>query len=96
MGMFDYKNYSSEEAAKLVDDASRLSAYTNAVSFFGFIPGADALNVVGKLTGDLFPNETKIGIPDGWAQLTPSDLGVSDSLVARKRLSSANMTMPAN
>ncbi|MUG32878.1 calcium-binding protein [Psychrobacter sanguinis] len=84
MGMFDYKNYSSEEAAKLVDDASRLSAYTNAVSFFGFIPGADALNVVGKLTGDLFPNETKVGIPDGWAQLTPSDLGVSDSLVDKE------------
>ncbi|SJM67201.1 hypothetical protein [Psychrobacter piechaudii] len=39
MGMFDYKNYSSEESAKLIDDASRLSAYTNAVSFFGFITG---------------------------------------------------------
>ena len=48
MGMFDYKNYSSEESAKLIDDASRLSAYTNAVSFFGFIPSADTLNLVGK------------------------------------------------
>lgn len=66
MGMFDYKNYSSEESAKLIDDASRLSAYTNAVSFFGFIPGADALNLVGKLTGDLFPNDTNVGIPAGW------------------------------
>ena len=84
MGMFDYKNYSSEESAKLIDDSSRLSAYTNAVSFFGFIPGADALNLVGKLTGDLFPNDTNVGIPAGWAQLSPSDLGVSESLVDRE------------
>ena len=71
MGMFDYKNYFSEESAKLVDDASRLSAYTNAFSVFGFIPGADALNFAGKLTGDLFPNNTNVGIPEGWAKLGP-------------------------
>ena len=59
MGMFDYKNYSSEESAKLVDDASRLSAYTNAFSVFGFIPGADALNLAGKLTGNLSPVAVK-------------------------------------
>lgn len=53
MGMFDYKNYSSNEAAKLVEDISLLSAYTNSFKIGGFIPGVDVLNTVGKLTGDL-------------------------------------------
>lgn len=80
MGMFDYKDYSSEEAAQLVDDAQRLSAYTNASSFF-YLPGDDLLNLLGTITGDLFPNDTNVAIPDGWKELTPTDLGVSDDLV---------------
>ncbi|PNK61221.1 PE-PPE domain-containing protein [Psychrobacter sp. FDAARGOS_221] len=78
MSMFDYKDYTSEEAAQLVQDTSRLSAYTNAASFFGIIPGADALNGLGQLTGELFDSPTNIGVPNGWQELTPSDIGVSD------------------
>lgn len=80
MGMFDYKNYSSAEAAQLVDDAQRLSAFTNAYNFF-FLPGGDLLNLLGDITGDLFPNKTNVAIPAGWRELTASDLGVSDALV---------------
>lgn len=80
MPMFDYKNYSSEEAANLVNDAQRLSAYTNASSFY-HLPGDDLLNLLGEVTGDLFPNDTDVSIPEGWRELTPADLGVSDDLV---------------
>lgn len=84
MAMFDYKDYSSEDSAKLVSDASRLAAYTNAATFFGFIPGADALNGLSTATGHMFDNPVNIGIPDGWVELTPADLGVSESLVDRE------------
>lgn len=82
MGMFDYKDYSSEAAAQLIDDAHRLSAFTNAHNFFG-LPGSDLLNLLGDITGNLLPNETKVGIPEGWRELTPTDLGVSTDLVDR-------------
>lgn len=82
MGMFDYKNYSSSEAAQLVDDAQRLSAYTNAYNFF-FLPGSDLLNLLGDITGDLFANKTNVAIPDGWRELTATDLGVSEDLIDR-------------
>ncbi|WP_296405518.1 calcium-binding protein [Psychrobacter sp.] len=77
MGMFDYKNYSSDEASKLVEDTSKLAAYTNAYNFFNFIPGGDALNVLGTITGDLFANDINVSIPEGWKELTPTDFGVS-------------------
>lgn len=77
MGMFDYKNYSSNEAAKLVEDISLLSAYTNSFKIGGFIPGVDVLNTVGSLTGDLLASEVNLRIPDGWIELTATDLGLS-------------------
>ena len=82
MSMFDYKNYSSTEAANLVDDAHRLSAYTNASNFYG-LPGDHLLNSIGNNSGSLLANDTHVNIPDGWRELTPSDLGVSDNLVDR-------------
>lgn len=81
MAMFDYKDYSSEDAAQLVDDANRLSTYTNAYTFFNIIPGADALNFLGDITGDAFANKTNVAIPDGWRELGAADLGVSESLI---------------
>ncbi|MCC3345245.1 calcium-binding protein [Psychrobacter sanguinis] len=81
MGMFDYKNYSQQDAAKLVEDTSRLSAFTNAHNFFDFIPGADALNLLGQISGELFPTNINVGIPEGWKELKPVDFGVSDSMV---------------
>ena len=81
MGMFDYKNYTQQEAAKLVEDTSRLSAFTNAYNFFDFIPGADALNVLGQISGNLFPTSINVSIPEGWKELKPVDFGVSDSMV---------------
>lgn len=81
MGMFDYKNYSSDDASKLVEDTSKLAAYTNSHNFFNFIPGVDALNLLGSITGDLFANDTNVGIPDGWKELTSTDFGVSKDLV---------------
>ncbi|HBH34672.1 MAG TPA: triacylglycerol lipase, partial [Psychrobacter sp.] len=81
MGMFDYKNYSSNEAAKLVEDISLLSAYTNSFKIGGFIPGVDVLNTVGKLTGDLLTSEVNLRIPDGWTELTASDIGLSNDAV---------------
>lgn len=81
MGMFDYKNYSTEDSVKLVQDTSRLSAFTNAHNFFDFIPGADALNLLGQISGELFPTDINVGIPDGWKELKPVDFGVSDSMV---------------
>lgn len=65
MGMFDYKNYSTEDSVKLVEDTSRLSAFTNAHNFLDFIPGADALNLLGQISGELFPTDIDVGIPDG-------------------------------
>ncbi|WP_296405276.1 calcium-binding protein [Psychrobacter sp.] len=81
MAMFDYKNYSSDESKKLADDANRLSVYTNASSLLGFIPADNVLNGLGKITGELFPNNTNIGIPQGWRELTPSDFGLSNDLL---------------
>ena len=71
MGMFDYKNYFSEESAKLVDDASRLSTYTNALSVLALYQSCRCVNLVGKLTGDLFPNKYQCWHSDGWAKLGP-------------------------
>lgn len=81
MGMFDYKNYSTEDSAKLVEDTTRLSAFTNAHNFIDLIPGADALNLLGKISGELFPTDINVGIPDGWKELKPVDFGVSESMV---------------
>ena len=81
MGMFDYKNYSAEDSAKLVDDTTRLSAFTNAHNFIDLIPGADALNLLGRISGEIFPTDINVGIPDGWKELKPVDFGVSDSMV---------------
>lgn len=82
MSMFDYKDYSSEDAANLVDDAHRLSAYTNASNFYG-LPGDDLLNTIGNNSGSLLANDTNVNIPDGWRELTAADLGVSEDLVDR-------------
>lgn len=82
MAMFDYKDYSTEDAAQLVDEAHRLSAYTNASDFYT-LPGDNILNLAGTVSGDLFPNKINVDIPDGWRELTPSDLGVSDDLIDR-------------
>ena len=79
--MFDYKNYSTEDSAKLVDDTTRLSAFTNAHNFIDLIPGADALNLLGQISGEIFPTDINVGIPDGWKELKPVDFGVSDSMV---------------
>ena len=79
--MFDYKNYSTEDSAKLVDDTTRLSAFTNAHNFIDLIPGADALNLLGRISGEIFPTDINVGIPDGWKELKPVDFGVSDSMV---------------
>ena len=79
--MFDYKNYSAEDSAKLVDDTTRLSAFTNAHNFIDLIPGADALNLLGRISGEIFPTDINVGIPDGWKELKPVDFGVSDSMV---------------
>lgn len=83
MGMFDYKNYSADDAAKLVEDSSRLAAFTNAHAFFDIIPGADALNFLGKITGDLFATKINVGIPEGWKELKPADFGVSETVLDR-------------
>lgn len=82
MAMFDYKNYSTQDAAQLVDEAHRLSAYTNASNFYG-LPGDDLLNLAGNLSGDLLASKPNVGIPEGWRELKPSDLGVSEDLVDR-------------
>ena len=79
--MFDYKNYSTEDSAKLVDDTTRLSAFTNAHNFIDLIPGADALNLLGQISGEVFPTDINVGIPDGWKELKPVDFGVSESMV---------------
>lgn len=79
--MFDYKNYSSSEAAKLVEDISLLSAYTNTFKIGGFIPGVDIVNTVGNLTGDLLASEPNMRIPDGWTELTATDLGLGPDAV---------------
>lgn len=81
MGMFDYKNYSSNEATKLVEDISLLSAYTNTFKIGGFIPGVDIVNAAGSLTGDLLASEPNMRIPDGWTELTATDLGLSQDSV---------------
>ncbi len=81
MGMFDYKNYTTQQSTQLVDDTSRLAAYTNAATILGFVPGADALNLLGSISGDFFPTDINVGIPAGWKELTAADFGVSDSLV---------------
>lgn len=80
MSMFSYKDYDDATAAQLVEDAGRLSAYTNASNFSG-IKGADALNLLGNITGQLFSNTTNVGIPNNWTELKPADFGVSDSLM---------------
>lgn len=82
MAMFDYKNYSTDAAAQLVDEAHRLSAYTNASNFYG-LPGDKLLNFAGDITGNLLPSSPNVGIPEGWRELKPSDLGVSEDLVDR-------------
>jgi triacylglycerol lipase len=76
MGMFAYKNYAEPEAAQLVADAHRLSAFTNAHNFSG-LPGATLLNLLGDITGNLFANETNVSIPEGWQELGPADLKLS-------------------
>lgn len=80
MAMFDYKNYSSDAAAELLDDAHRLSAYTNASSFYR-LPGDVLLNYAGDNSGEFLASSPDVAIPQGWKELTPADLGVSDDLV---------------
>lgn len=73
MGMFDYKNYSSQASAQLISTSQKLAIYSNAVSFFG-LPGDKILNGLGRVFSNWYPNKVEIGIPKGWREINPSEL----------------------
>lgn len=77
MGMFDYRDYSSEESIELINTSHDLAIYSQLSSAFG-IPLGDIANGLtslfpeGTIQGSATPD---IGLPDGWRDITPSELG---------------------
>ncbi|WP_274572066.1 calcium-binding protein [Neisseria leonii] len=72
MAMFDYKQYSSAEAARLMSVSHKLAVYTNVSP--KFISGT--LNALGKLAGNYLADRLEMSPPDGWRALEPSELGL--------------------
>ncbi|MBS1175472.1 MAG: Lipase [Burkholderiaceae bacterium] len=82
MGMFDYRNYTSSESAELLATAYRLATYTNTAGFLG-LPVEQVLPWVADiaLNTGFYPNTAQVGIPVGWRELNPNELGLPDSAV---------------
>lgn len=78
MGMFDYKNYSSQKAIELMLTSQKMAIYSNARSFM-FLPGDKIYNTLGKILGDFYPNKIDISVPQGWRALTPKELNLPAS-----------------
>lgn len=78
MGMFDYKQYTSQDAANLVITSQKLAAFTNASSVM-YIPGAKAFNWLGSISGHLYANPIDVSAPSGWRELSPAELGLPES-----------------
>lgn len=73
MGLYDYRDFSSEESAKLVDLTHQIAVATNLTGF----PDISGLLGNGLLTG----GETDVSHPDGWRALSAGELGLPDSIV---------------
>lgn len=78
VGVFDYKNYSTQKSMELMLTSQKLAIYTNSRSFM-FFPGDKILNSAGKLFGGFYPNRIDIGVPQGWRALTPKELNLPAS-----------------
>lgn len=72
MAMFDYKNYSAEEAARLMAMSHKLATYTNlSPELF-----SQVFNGLGKLAGNYLADKLEMSPPEGWRALTPTELGL--------------------
>ena len=82
MGMFDYKSYSSEESVELFTTAYRLATYANIAGIAG-LPTESMVQSISDavLNSGLYPNVVNAGLPDGWRELTPTDLSLPASAV---------------
>ncbi len=80
MGVFDFRALSREAAIELMTTSNQLAVYSNAVSF-SYLPTGDMLNAVADMSGDFNANRIRIGLPDGWRELKPAELGLPDSVL---------------
>ena len=80
MGMFDYKTYSSQEAAALVDLTHQLAVYANVTNVMG-LPSREALQWTADtvLNSGFYASTVNFELPTGWREVTPAELGLSAS-----------------
>lgn len=81
MGMFDYKDYSSSESAKLLETSYKLATYANINGFLGIEQSGSIVQSIADtlLSPGLYPNTVNGGLPAGWRELTPAELSLPAS-----------------
>ncbi|UJF23839.1 hypothetical protein L0B52_05685 [Suttonella sp. R2A3] len=82
MAMFDYKHYTSNESAALMATSKQLAVYGNISGIMG-LPTENFLQGLSDrvLNHGLAANKVNLRLPDGWRELTPTELNMpEDSL----------------
>ena len=81
MGMFDYKDYSSNESVELLETSYRLATYANINGFLGIEQSGSIVQSIADtlLSPGLHPNTVNSSLPSGWRELTPAELSLSQS-----------------
>ena len=77
MGMFDYKSYTATESVELMETAYRLATYSSLTGVFG-LPTREVFQWLGDnvLSSGLYPSTINLSLPDGWRELTPTNLSL--------------------
>lgn len=80
MAMLDYKNYTSEASIELLLTSHKLATYASLSGALGIPQTREIVQGFTDLFPDgAYPNEIDTGLPGGWRELTPTELGLPAS-----------------
>lgn len=82
MAMLDYKNYTSEASIELLLTSHKLATYASLSGALGIPQTREIVQGFTDLFPDgAYPNEIDTELPEGWRELTPTELGLPASAV---------------
>ncbi|MBT2786097.1 MULTISPECIES: calcium-binding protein [unclassified Halomonas] len=80
MAMFDYKNHTSEASAELLMTTHKLAAYASLSGAMGIGPSREIVQgFTDQFPDGAYPSEIDTGLPAGWRELSPAELGLPES-----------------
>lgn len=85
LGAFNYRDYSAAESVELVDVSHQLAVYAQLRSFLGIKAGElfeSVDNFLGE--GTITASAIDTGLPPGWHDLDPAELGLSPDMVDKE------------